>query len=134
MKSRSRLALVILGVMTVPISSARADRPQDEERLSFQAGDSWNGRVNLNADVAMAYGIDESLPNRLKSWTDHGYIGHVMTGVSWGEYQDYYYGRWDGKQHLDEAQMQKNGERIGHGKDVYYMCPSDDFARFLKVL
>ena len=89
MKSRSRLALVILGVMTVPISSARADRPQDEERLSFQAGDSWNGRVNLNADVAMAYGIDESLPNRLKRWTDHGYIGHVMTGVSWGEYQEY---------------------------------------------
>ena len=42
-----------------------ANRPQDEQRLSFQASDQWNPRVNVNADVAMAYGIDESLPRRL---------------------------------------------------------------------
>lgn len=108
-------------------------RVQSEERLSFQAQDPWRPRVNLNADVAMAYDIDPTLPARLKSWIDKGYIPHVMTGVSWGEYQDYYFGRWDGKNHLDEAQTQKNGERIGHGKDVYYMSPSIDYGRFLCV-
>ena len=133
MKSRSRIALVLVGIMAASVTAAGTDRPQSEERLSFQAGDSWNGRVNLNADVAMAYGIDQTLPKRLASWTERGYIPHVMTGVSWGEYQDYYYGRWDGKEHLDEAQMQKNGEKIGHGRDVYYMCPSEDFGRFLCV-
>src|SRR4051812_18783724 len=109
------------------------DQPQDDERLSFQADRKWHPRVNLNADVAMVYGIDESLPDRLATWKEHGYIPHVMTGVAWGEYQDYIFGRWDGKEHLDEAQMTKSGERIGHGKDVYYMSPGEGYGQYLCV-
>jgi hypothetical protein len=56
---------------------------------------------------------------------------HVMTGCSWGEYQDYYFGRWDGKNREDEAQQMKSGEIIGHGKDVYYISPGEDFGRYL---
>ena len=36
----------------------------------------------------------------------------VMTGVAWGEYQDYLYGRFDGKDHQDEAQTDKDGKQI----------------------
>src|SRR5439155_2730563 len=67
-----------------------ADRPQKEEPLSFQSHDAYRPRVHLNADVAMVYGIDKTLPDRIKTWRDQGYIAHVMTGVAWGEYQDYY--------------------------------------------
>src|SRR6266436_2260569 len=102
-----------------PISGL-ANRPQTEERLSFQTQDVYRPRVHLNADVAMVYGIDKTLPDRIKTWRDKGYIVQVMTGVSWGEYQDYYFGRWDGKHREDEAQQMKNGEKIGHGGDVYY--------------
>ncbi len=108
-------------------------RPQQDERLSFQAIHDWEPRVNVDSDVAMAYGIDESLPARLATWKNHGYLPEVMTGVSWGEYQDYYYGKFDGKNHLDEAQTMANGEKIGHGRDVYYMCPSEAFGRYLCV-
>src|SRR5262249_8192318 len=97
-----------------------ADRPQNQERLSFPTQDPYRPRVHLNADVAMVYGIDKTLPDRIKTWRDQGYIVHVMTGVAWGEYQDYYFGRWDGKHREDEAQRMKNGEVIGHGGDVYY--------------
>src|SRR5438034_9740066 len=109
------------GALAVSASAAPsvvrlAERPQAQERLSFQAEDPYRPRVHLNADVAMVYGIDKSLPDRIKSWRDKGYIVHVMTGVAWGEYQDYYFGRWDGKNREDEAQRMKNGEIIGHGK------------------
>src|SRR6266850_1414397 len=87
-----------------------ANRPQKEERLSFQSQDSYRPRVHLNADVAMVYGIDKTLPERIKTWRDKGYIVHVMTGVAWGEYQDYYFGQWDGTNREDEAQRMKNGE------------------------
>ena len=63
-------------------------------------------------------------PDRIKSWRDRGYRVHLMTGVSWGEYQDYLYGRFDGVNHEDEAQTDRNGKVIGHGGDVYYMCPA----------
>jgi len=29
--------------------------------------------VHLNADVAMVYGIDKMLPERIKTWRDRGY-------------------------------------------------------------
>ena len=104
---------------------------QDEERTSFQTGQPWNPLWDIRADVAMAYGIGPTLPDRLKSYAQRGYIPEVMTGVSWGEYQDYLYGRFDGKNHEDAAQQRKNGEKISHGGDVYYMVPEEPFGRFL---
>ncbi|MBC8105294.1 MAG: hypothetical protein H7Z14_01795 [Anaerolineae bacterium] len=108
-------------------------RPRGEERLSFQAYDEWTPRVNLNADVAMVYGIDKSLPTRLETWTSRGYIPHVMTGVAWGEYQDYIHGQWDGQDHMDEIQTEKSGARIAHGDDVYYMSPGESYGKYLCV-
>ncbi len=107
------------------------DRPQQEERLSFQTDGPYRPRVCLNADVAMVYGIDKTLPDRIKAWRDAGYIVHVMTGVAWGQYQDYYFGRWDGKNREDEAQQMSSGERIGHGDDIYYISPGEDYGRYL---
>lgn len=107
------------------------DPGQKKERTVFQTGNTYSDRVNLRADVAIVYGFDPDMPNRVKAWRDRGYIVHLMTGVAWGEYQDYYFGRWDGKNHEDEAQTRKNGEKIGHGKDVYYMSPGKDYGKYL---
>jgi hypothetical protein len=101
------------------------------ERTCFQSGALWSGPANLPADVAIAYGIDPSLPNRVKTWRDHGYVVHLMTGVSWGQYQDYYYGRLDGVVHEDEAQTNGAGKKIVHNGDVYYMCPTESYGKML---
>jgi hypothetical protein len=85
----------------------------------------------LRSDVAIVYGIDPGLPQRIQTWRDHGYRIHVMTGVSWGRYQDYLYGRFDGINHEDEAQTERNGHKISHGGDVYYMCPGTNYGKFL---
>ena len=81
-----------------------ADAAQPLERTSFQTSQPWSPKGNLRADVAMVYGIDKSLPDRVKSWRERSYRVHLMTGVSWGEYQDYLYGRFDGTNHVDNAQ------------------------------
>ncbi len=81
-----------------------ADTNQVLERTCFQTTAAWSPRGNLRSDVAIVYGIDTNLPARIETWRDHGYRIHVMTGVAWGEYQDYLYGRFDGINHEDEAQ------------------------------
>ncbi len=116
---------------TRPVDVRATTRPAGEQRLSFQTFDPYSPRTNLNADVAMVYGIDPTLPARIKTWRDAGYTTQVMTGVAWGEYQDYYFGRWDGKHREDEAQTMQNGEVIGHGGDVYYIAPGEDYGRYL---
>ncbi|MCP5518321.1 MAG: hypothetical protein H7A45_13790 [Verrucomicrobiales bacterium] len=103
------------------------------ERTCFQTGGPWGGHVNLRSDVAIVYGIDPGLPARVQTWRDRGYRIHVMTGVSWGNYQDYLYGRFDGTDHQDEAQTERDGKKISHGGDVYYMCPGANFGKFLCV-
>lgn len=110
-----------------------ADTAQHLERTSFQTSQPWSPNGNLRADVAMVYGIGKTLPERVKSWHDRGYRVHLMTGVSWGEYQDYLYGRFDGTNHVDNAQTDRNGKKISHGGDVYYMCPAANFGEFLCV-
>jgi hypothetical protein len=114
---------------------AQTARPQDpnqgRERTVFQTSSTYNDRVNLRADVAIVYGFDAGMPARVKAWRDRGYRIHLMTGVAWGEYQDYYFGRWDGTNHEDEAQTRQNGEKVGHGKDVYYMSPGKNYGKYL---
>ncbi|HXA45676.1 MAG TPA: hypothetical protein VNZ25_09230, partial [Candidatus Angelobacter sp.] len=48
-------------------------------------------------------------------------------------YQDYLYGRFDGINHEDEAQTDRDGHKIGHGGDVYYMSPGTNYGKFLCV-
>ena len=103
------------------------------ERTCFQTGQSWSPAGDLRSDVAIVYGIDSGLPQRIDTWRAHGYRIHIMTGVSWGQYQDYLYGRFDGINHEDEAQTDQNGRKVSHGGDVYYMCPGTNYGKFLCV-
>lgn len=109
------------------------DPGQIRERTCFQTGQGWSAAGNLRSDVAIVYGIDAGLPERIRTWRERGYRIHVMTGVSWGNYQDYLYGRFDGVNHEDEAQTERDGRKISHGGDVYYMCPGENFGKFLSV-
>ncbi len=113
-----------------PDAPLQDERARDE-RLSFQSFDPYSPRTHLDADVAMVYGIDPSLPQRIESWRRRGYRVHVMTGVAWGEYQDYLFGKFDGKNHEDESQTDREGHVIGHGVNVPYMSPGESYGKYL---
>lgn len=126
--------LLVAGIKTPAATNPPAfplDPQQELERTCFQTGAAWSDRANLRSDVAIVYGIDAKMPERIQTWRDRGYRIHVMTGVAWGEYQDYLYGRFDGINHEDEAQTERNGHKISHGGDVYYMCPGTNYGKFL---
>ena len=123
--------LTLLALATMQDSTKVTDPKQTGERTVFQTGSPYSDRIDLRGDVAIVYGLDKTMPDRIKSWRDRGYRIHLMTGVAWGEYQDYVYGRWDGKNHEDEAQTRANGEKIGHGRDVWYMSPGPDYGKYL---
>lgn len=126
------LCTAALALIT-PSTAMYKSKTQTEERTCFQSYDQYGPDIDIRSDVAIVYGIDPSLPSRIQTWRERGYIIHVMTGVSWGGYQDYLYGRFDGKEHLDEAQTRRNGTKISHGGDVYYMVPTTSFAEYLKT-
>ncbi|WP_263416926.1 hypothetical protein [Terriglobus albidus] len=106
---------------------------QDADAINFQTHALWSPRLNIEAGTAIVYGIDATLPQRVESWRSHGYHVALMTGVSWGEYSDYLDGRFDGKQHWDEAQMDRDGKMVLHGSNprIPYIAPSASYGKFL---
>jgi hypothetical protein len=130
--NRIALFVAVLWIASAHASTI-ADPDQSLERTCFQTSKRWSPQGNLRSDVAIVYGIDPTLPDRIVTWREHGYRIHVMTGVAWGQYQDYLYGRFDGTNHEDEAQTDINGNKISHGGDVYYMCPGENYGKFLCV-
>ena len=101
-----------------------------EERTGFQEARDYDERTDIQADFVMVYGL-RNLKERIKHWKSRGYVVHLMTGISWGGYQDYLYGRYDGIDHHDEGQVGHDGNEINHGRDVPYMVPSVSFSKYL---
>ncbi|WP_270090012.1 hypothetical protein [Sphingobacterium sp. SYP-B4668] len=114
---------------------------KDNVKTTFQSSREWRPTIDNRADAVMIYGTggnpsDKSrripFEDRVKSWRDRGYITHFMTGIAWGEYQDYFTGEWDGKKHLDEGQVTMKGDTIWHGHMVPYIVPTQNFLKYLK--
>lgn len=131
-----QVTLLLLSVEMMAQQNAANDNAtarRAEQRLIFQTGEPWTPRTNLNADAAMVYGIGPQMAPNLETWRQHGYIVDVMTGVAWGEYQDYLSGKFDGQNHMDQAQMDAKGDPILHGgsKTIPYISPGDSYGRYL---
>ena len=116
---------------------------QDNVKTTFQTSREWRPTIDNRADAVMVYGVGGnpsdktrnkgiSFEERVKSWKDRGYTTHFMTGIAWGEYQDYFTGKWDGKMHLDEGQVTAQGDTIWHGHMVPYIVPSENFLKYMK--
>lgn len=106
-------------------------RNRSEELTGYQEGSPWSPEIDLQCDFVMVYGTDDTMPARIQKFKEKGYVVHLMTGSAWGQYQDYLYGKWDGRNHWDESQMDREGNYILHGKDVPYMVPTIAFSDYL---
>lgn len=105
---------------------------RSKEHTGFQEASPLGGRYDLRTDFVMAYGVGRGLAERLEQWTRAGYVPHVMTGVAWGHYQDYLDGKFDGRKHWDEGQVDAAGKTILHGPKVPYMVPAVSFSTYLE--
>lgn len=114
-----------------------SQRKEDvKEKTVFQTSGQWKPVTDVRSDVAIVYGTDDrkdmTFEQRVQSWRDRGYITHYMTGIAWGNYQDYFTGQWDGKWRLDEGQVTQKGDTLWHGRMVPYLVPSDNFIKYMK--
>src|SRR5215218_10239494 len=54
----------------------------------FQNAEGFDPHYNIRADVAIAYGVSDTLTSRIQGWAARGYVPHLMTGAAWGEYEE----------------------------------------------
>ena len=106
-------------------------RKNSEELTGYQESRPLKPSIDLMCDFVMVYGTDETMPARIRQYADAGYPVHLMTGIAWGNYQDYLDGQWDGRRHWDEGQRERDGQDVIHGPGVPYMVPTVAFSDYL---
>lgn len=119
-----------------------------KEKTSFQTSNSWKPQTDVRSDIAIVYGTNDrtdlNFEQRAQSWRNKGYKTHFMTGIAWGDYADYFNGKWDGKQHWADGQVKykvrqsealenyENGDTVWHHPGVPYIVPTASFIKYLK--
>lgn len=111
-------------------------RETKKEKTAFQTSSPWIPEIDVRSDIAIVYGANDrsglTFEDRVKSWRDRNYETHFMTGIAWGDYLDYYLGKWDGKNHMDVSQVERNGKQILHGENNPYVVPVSSFVEYIK--
>lgn len=138
---KQSISFLVFAVLAIPLFGQSASKEKRPEKTAFQTSQPWRPSIDNRGDVAIIYGIGGNpsdqkkhlqFEERVNSWRQQGYTTHFMTGIAWGEYKDYFTGQWDGKTHLDEGQVQQNGDTIWHGHLVPYIVPTENFLKYLK--
>jgi hypothetical protein len=132
-----KFSLICCFATFLSIVQAQTPPPASKEKTAFQTSAPWSPAIDVRSDVAIVYGANDrpgmTFEQRVKSWRDHGYETHFMTGIAWGEYKDYFLGQWDGINHLGEGQITQKGDTIWHGKNVPYIVPTASFINYMNT-
>lgn len=142
MKINILLYVFLTAVWMISCQSGKQTQDTPREKTAFQTSQPWKPVTDIRADVAIVYGTGDipdsnsrpamTFEERVQTWRDRGYITHFMTGIAWGNYQDYFTGQWDGETHWDEGQVMVKGDTIWHGRYVPYIVPSRNFLKYMK--
>lgn len=136
--------IINLAATALLVSACAAGHVTSENNIktTFQTSRGWMPEIDNRADAVMVYGVGgnpsdkgrgkKTLEDRIASWKERGYKVDFMTGIAWGEYQDYFTGEWDGKWHLDEGQVNAEGDTIWHGHMVPYIVPTENYLEYFK--
>ena len=137
MKIRNFIILSLLFMALYDLVAQSISTPVvNREKTSFQTSNPWRPEIDVRSDVAIIYGTSRrrgmSFEERVQTWKDHGYNVHFMTGIAWGDYNDYFSGNWDGINHMDEGQVNMEGDTLWHDKRVIpYLVPSGSFIKYM---
>ncbi|WP_215224373.1 hypothetical protein [Echinicola shivajiensis] len=133
------IAILLFQACAKPPQEQNSTESQQAEKTAFQTSNPWKPVTDVRADVAIVYSVKDhhgkanmTFEERVQTWRDKGYTTHFMSGIAWGEYQDYFTGEWDGEWHLDEGQVTQKGDTLWHGRMVPYIVPSMNFIEYMK--
>ena len=125
--------MITFAVTLASVACVFATEPSQIPRTTFQIHTPWSPQRDLQSDAAIIYGSDDTTKARIESFKNQGYQTEFMTGVAWGNYADYVEGKFDGKNHMDDAQVRRDGSRVMHDPSTPYFVPSPSYREYLKT-
>ena len=132
MKKRVLLIGLMTTVSAFSIHAQEKIRLVTERKLEltgFQDPRPYTPAYDLRNDFVMVYGTQENRVTTIQSWVDRDYVPHLMTGIAWGNYQDFR--DMNGRDIMSLSQIEADGRQKLHGHRVPYVVPSVEFADYI---
>lgn len=126
-----RLMSIALVMSFTSAAFAHETEPCTAMKTSVQTPLPWQPGIDLAVDTIMVYGVGDDFAGRAASWRDKGYCTAMMTGISWGNYAEYY-GAGDAFKR-DEVQTKRDGELYMHSPGVGCNVPTPGYLDYLKA-
>ena len=128
---------IVASCMSGSAQTLVQDTGKQLQKTAFQTSSPWIPEIDVRSDIAIVYGANDrpgmTFEERVKSWRERGYVTDFMTGIAWGSYDDYFLGKWDGKNHLGDGQVDVKGDTIFHGRNMPYVVPVESFIEYMKT-
>jgi hypothetical protein len=132
MKKRILLIAWMATLSTLALQAQEKTRLVTDRSLEltgFQDPRSYTPAYDLRNDFVMVYGTQANRVPAIQSWVEQGYVAHLMTGIAWGDYQDFK--DLNGRDIMSLSQIEADGREKLHGRRVPYVVPSIEFADYL---
>lgn len=119
-------------LMTASLSMVAQGEEGMRDYTCFQTAAPYAPEIDIGSDVAIVYGVGADFRERVDQWRAKGYAVSMMTGISWGNYGEYYETPDGFKK--EEVQTTKTGRLLmhGHSTTVGYNVPTDTYVEFIK--
>ena len=122
MKNKRLMTGLVTLLLTLSIQADQTVRLVTDRGLEltgFQDPRPYTPAYDLRNDFVMVYGTHANRIPAIQSWVDEDYVPHLMTGISWGEYQDY--NDMNGRDIMSLSQMDAQGREKLHGRRIPYV-------------
>jgi hypothetical protein len=131
----SRVAVglaLLLSVLLFPISVATA---QDLGATFFQTNEAFDPRIGLDVDFVVVHQHgNPNVGDALASWKQAGYPVGRMFIIGSDAGRIYTTGKFDGKDHTDEAETDRRGNPIECNGERPYMVPTEGWKNYIRFL
>ncbi len=105
--------------------------PRSEERTGFKTKKKYSPDIDIQTDFVILNELSDDIAQRASSWKEKGYIVHLTTGISQGNFKEYLDGKYDGITHWNEAQTDENGQILMHSIGNPFMVPTLPFTKYI---
>jgi hypothetical protein len=117
-------------LLFVPLSDSLPAEPLGH--TFFQTNEYFDPRITLDVDFLVVHRHgDPKVGEAMESWQRAGYKAGRMFFIGSDAGRLYTTGKWDGKEHLDETEVDKNGKPIECGGERPYMIPTEGWKAFV---
>lgn len=104
---------------------------RSEERTGFKTNKIYSPEIDIQTDFVMINGLSNDIAERSSSWKEKGYLVHITTNLSWGEFGEYLDGKYDNVNHWDEVQKGEDGQYILQKLNSPFIVPTLSFIKYL---